>query len=119
MRTRVSTATQKKQFIRQLRARHGIITLACSDVGITRQCYYKWMKNDPKFKEECEIIDEEGIDFVENKLMARINDHDTTAIIFYLKTKGKKRGYVEQIEQRVDISPFDELMKMASQVDEE
>lgn len=118
MRTRVSTAAQKKAFIKQLRARHGIITLACSDVGITRGCYYKWLNNDAKFKAECEIIDEESIDFVESKLLGRINDHDTTAIIFYLKTKGKKRGYVEQVEQRVEINPFMNLMMEASQVEE-
>ena len=87
---------KKKAFVKAMGEVMGNITLACRAVGITRQTYYNWIDKDPEFRKECDSVNEEAIDFVENKLFSRINDNDTTAIIFYLKTKGKGRGYIEK-----------------------
>lgn len=38
------------------------------------------------------------LDLAESKLIQNIQDQDTTSIIFYLKTQGKKRGYIEKSE---------------------
>ncbi len=48
----------------------------------------RWYNTDPAFKERVGEITETQVDFVESKLMQSINANDTTAIIFYLKTKG-------------------------------
>ena len=45
-----------------------------------------------------EDIAEVTLDFAESMLHKQIQDKDTTATIFFLKTKGKKRGYVERQE---------------------
>lgn len=63
-----------------------------------RLTYYNWIEKDPKFKEECETVQEIALDLAEERLMDLIEAKDVTAIIFYLKTRGKKRGYVERQE---------------------
>lgn len=102
---------RKQAFLKAFSESMGNITIACKSVGISRRTYYNWMSRDEKFKNECEDICESAIDFVESKLLKRINDDDTTAIIFYLKTKGKSRGYVEKLEQDVSINAFEKLMQ--------
>lgn len=59
---------------------------------------------------------ETTLDIAESKLIENIKEQDNTAIIFYLKTKGKHRGYVEkkEVDATVSINPFLDLMKSAS-----
>ena len=68
------------------------------------------MKNEA-FKAEVEAINEASLDYVESKLMTAIHNDNITAIIFYLKTKGKKRGYIETIENQINTNPFQDLMQ--------
>ena len=83
-------------FLEALAAAAGIVLTACESVNVSRSTYYRWYKEDAAFAERVDEISEEQLDFVEGKLLKAIKDGDTTAIIFYLKTKGKKRGYSEK-----------------------
>ena len=89
---------RKKKFLMFLKEGKGIISYACGKTGISRQTYYDWIQKDEQFKEACNEINENMTDWVESKLFSKINDEDLTAIIFYLKTKGRNRGYVEKSE---------------------
>lgn len=109
---------RKKDFMIAFKESKGIITYACDAIGVSRQTYYYWMSTDEKFKQEIDDINESTIDLVEHKLLSLINKEDTTAIIFYLKTKGRNRGYIERYEQEITSHPFTELMKRASQTEE-
>ena len=91
---------KKQKFLEALAQGYGIIATACEAIGIGRSTYYRWYNADPEFKEKVDEITETQVDFVESKLMQSINANDTTAIIFYLKTKGKARGYSEKAKPK-------------------
>jgi len=92
------TDTKKKAMLAALEKSLGIVTLACSDVGISRETHYSWLREDDEYKKAVNSIDDVTIDFAESKLYQNIKSGDTTATIFFLKTKGKKRGYTERSE---------------------
>jgi len=90
--------SKKKSFLRALNDSLGIITAACQKAKVPRSTFYNWMKEDSIFRNEAEAIFEAQTDFVESKLLENIKSNDTTAIIFYLKTKARDRGYSEKID---------------------
>ena len=92
---------RKKAMYEALRSQLGIVSAAAKISGIDRTTHYLWLKNDKNYKAWVEEIPEETHDFVENALLKQIKDGNVTSIIFYLKCKGKKRGYVER--QELDI----------------
>lgn len=89
---------KKRDFLKELVKAKGIVTKACEAVGMPRSTYYLWYNSDPEFKEECDSINDVVLDFAEDKLYKLVDQGDTTATIFLLKTRGKKRGYVEKQE---------------------
>lgn len=95
---RLSTRTKKAAMLRALEASLGVIHPACMAVGIERKTHYRWLETDPKYKMAVEDIANIALDFAEGKLHTQIKSNNTTATIFYLKTKGKARGYVERTE---------------------
>lgn len=92
------TEQHKKAIIQALEQSLGVVTTACKKVGIGRTQFYQWIKDDPDFKREVEDISNITLDFAESQLHKQIREGSTSATIFYLKTKGKKRGYVERQE---------------------
>ena len=107
--------TIKRAMIAALKKSLGRVTDACEKVDIARTTHYLWMSNDPEYKQAVDDVNERAIDFAESKLFELMDGarkevvtqdgiqvvKDTpnpTATIFYLKTKGKSRGYVERQE---------------------
>jgi hypothetical protein len=88
----------KKALLEALSKSLGVVTTACQMVNIDRSTFYKYVNEDPDFKAAVGDIDNEALDFAESKLHDQIRKGDTTAIIFYLKTKGKGRGYIEKTQ---------------------
>lgn len=94
----VSTKIKREKFLEAYEKSLGIVSTACKIAGISRKLYYEWVKNDEEFAEKIKHIEDKQIDFVESKLLENVNNNDTTAIIFFLKTKGRSRGYSERTE---------------------
>ena len=96
--------TSKKDVLEALERSLGIVSTACEKAGINRSTHYDWLKSDPEYKEAVRLIEERTIDFAESHLHALIKDKNPAAVIFFLKTKGKARGYVERQEIQVEES---------------
>ena len=92
------TEQHKKAIIEALEKHLGIVTTACRIVGVGRTTFYGWLKDDEEFAKEVEDIQNVALDFAESQLHKQIGDGNTSATIFYLKTKGKGRGFVERQE---------------------
>lgn len=89
---------KQRDVLKALEETHGVITEACKKVGYTRSSFYTAMDKDPKFKKMVQDIQEQAVDYVESQLFKNIEQGNITGQIFYLKTKGKHRGYVEKTE---------------------
>lgn len=86
----------KKALLEALEQSMGVVTTACRALGIDRTAHYRYMANDPEYKAAVEEIENVALDIAESELHKNIIKGDTTAQIFYLKTKGRKRGYIEK-----------------------
>jgi len=80
----------KKSMIEALEKSLGIVTSACKAVGISRETHYRWLRED----------------FAESQLHKQIKEGEVSSTIFFLKTKGKRRGYVERQEIDTNIAPI-------------
>ena len=70
----------------------------------------RYIEDDPDFKADVEEVQNVAIDFAESQLYSLISEKNPTAVIFYLKTKGKHRGYIERIENvNSQKDPFSEM----------
>ena len=88
----------KKQIVEALEKSLGIVTTAVKTVGIHRSTFYNWYNDDEEFRKEVDGISDIALDFAESQLHKQIQGGNPTSTIFYLKTKGKRRGYVERQE---------------------
>ena len=103
------TIKKKEEFLKVLKNKRGNISVACDASNIARRTYYYWIEKDQEFKQKAEEAQESLIDLAESKLMENIEANDNTSIIFFLKTKGKKRGYIEKQEVDATIRPIGEI----------
>ena len=83
---------KRRNFIKTLKDNLGILSKTLVETGVDREDYYDWLE-EVEFYNEVQTIEENSVDYVENKLLEEIEGGNISAITFYLKTKGKDRGY--------------------------
>lgn len=109
---RLNTRQKKAKFLKALEARMLNVTAACEAVEISRSIAYKWKSNDPDFAEKWKEVEESFYDKLETTMFAKaLTEQDNTMLIWLSKTKMKHRGYVEKVEQDLNINPFEKLMQ--------
>ena len=105
--TDVTLSDKKGKFLKAFKDSNCYVAESCRRIKISRQTFYRW-KKDKEFAQSCEDIEEGLIDNAESKLQELINDKVPVAVLVYLKTKGKKRGYDET--HQIEITkPFDRI----------
>lgn len=87
---------KKTAMLAALRSSLGIVTRAAELVGIDRRTHYRWMREDDEYRQDVDDLQEVALDFAESKLHKLMDDGNAASIIFYLKTKGRNRGYIER-----------------------
>lgn len=92
------TLHTKKALIQAMQKSLGNITQSCKIVGVSRDTYYSYYNKDTDFAMACDDCENIALDFVESQLHQQIKNGVPSSTIFFLKTKGKKRGYVERKE---------------------
>ena len=99
------------------------MTPACKEVGISRNQFYQYYKSDPDFKKSVDDIHDVTLDFVENQLLKKIKEGSERSILFYMKYRGKKRGYTESMDVTSDGKSISEIklvhIKKRDDIDED
>ncbi len=90
--------TRKRAMIETMIQTLGVVTPACELCKVDRSTHYRWLKEDPTYKMAYEDLGEVALDFAETNLHKQIKEGVPASTIFYLKTKGKNRGYIEKTE---------------------
>ena len=85
-----------KKLKKTLEETSGYVTFAAKKLGVTPQTVYNYLKDNPDLQVVVDEAREVQLDIAENSLQMKIREGDLNAITFFLRTMGKRRGYVEK-----------------------
>jgi len=94
----LQVAHNKKILLEALEKTCGVVTSACNAAGISRTTFYSYVRSDSEFAKSFAEMTEIALDFAESSLYRQIEANVPASTIFYLKTKGRSRGYIEKQE---------------------
>jgi hypothetical protein len=107
-RSNAGIAKRKKILLEKLEEELGAKVIACKSAGISISTFYNYYDSDPEFAEKVDTIVEGIGQKVEQSLIKKaIEDKDTLAQIFFLKTQ---RGWKEKKE--IEVTGKTELIQV-------
>lgn len=77
----------KADFLQLMRQTMGVVSVVCNEIGISRNTFYVWCKEDPQFARELEQVKLEQRGEVEDRLLRAILRDEGWAIRLYLERK--------------------------------
>lgn len=104
-----------KQIEHAIKQTAGNVSAAARALGVSRSTVNRRIAESPVLKQLVEDTREELVDVAESALRREVLAGNITAIIFTLKTQGKKRGYIERQEYvgAPDVEPITFVIKEA------
>lgn len=87
-----------KEMVDAITKAKGFASAAADLLGCGRSTVYRYIEQYTSVAEALKDARERTKDVAELKLLQRINEGSDTAIIFFLKTQAKDRGYIERQE---------------------
>ena len=81
-----------------------------------RRTYYDWREADSEFAAKADEVEEFVLDKAETVLHEKTRT-DTACLLFYMKCKGKKRGYIEKQQIEHSTGDLSSLRAVMSEVD--
>ena len=114
------TTDKKKAMIKALSTTFGNVSeaqriLRDKDISVGRTAHYRWLEEDEDYRQAVEDAAEKTLDLVERALINQIKNGSVQATTFYLKTKGRVRGYNEK--QEIDLTSGDEPISINISLD--
>jgi len=91
--TSADTKLWPKKVAEALRNEKGLVTVAAKRLGVSYEKLCRFLKENIEMKAVLKECEELELDFATSTLHRMIRKEVPSAVIYYLKTKGRKRGF--------------------------
>ncbi len=98
----------KREILKAVKDSGGFVTEIARRLDCDVSTVHRWKRKDDDIYDAIEEEREATLDLAEKKLIDKIRAGNLSAIIFYLKTQGRKRGYGD----RTDIGILDPKVEL-------
>lgn len=95
---------EEKQLADLLAEHHGNISCVARALNLGRKTVYDRISKSERLKEALADAREIQIDEAEDSLGQAVREKQGWAVCFYLKTQGRRRGYVEKDDQGISLT---------------